>query len=175
MARAQSGERRAYGRLLEEIAPYLRALGARRGVEDADIEDCVQDILLTVHAIRHTYDPARPFGPWLVAIAHRRITDGLRRQTRRRAREMPLSPKHETFAAPQANLGEAEVNSRALMDEIEKLPSGQRLALRLLKLEERSLKEAAAASGRSIGSLKVASHRAMRSLRRVFARRGHET
>jgi len=175
MARAQSGERRAYGRLLEEIAPYLRALAARRGVEDADIEDRVQDVLLTVHAIRHTYDPARPFGPWLVAIAHRRITDGLRRQTRRRARETPLNPKHETFAAPQANLEEAEADSRALMDEIEKLPSGQRQALRLLKLEQRSLKEAAAVSGQSIGSLKVASHRAMRSLRRVFARRGHET
>jgi RNA polymerase sigma-70 factor (ECF subfamily) len=175
MARAQNGDRRVYGRLLEEIVPYLRALAARRGVEDADLEDFVQDILLTVHAIRHTYDPARPFGPWLVAIAHRRITDGLRRRTRRRAREMPLNPTHETFAAAPANLGEVDANSRALMEEIEKLPSGQRLALRLLKLEERSLKDAAAACGRSVGSLKVASHRAIRTLQRVFARRGHET
>jgi RNA polymerase sigma-70 factor (ECF subfamily) len=88
---------------------------------------------------------------------------------------MPLNPTHETFAAAPANLGEVDANSRALMEEIEKLPSGQRLALRLLKLEERSLKDAAAACGRSVGSLKVASHRAIRTLQRVFARRGHET
>ncbi len=175
MVRAQAGGRSAYRRLLEEIAPYLRALATRRGVEDADIEDCLQDILLTVHAIRHIFDPARPFGPWLVAIANRRITDGLRRRTRRRARELPLDRAHETFAAPPANLDETEANERALRIEIEKLPSGQRLALRLLKLEERSLKEAAEASGRSIGSLKVASHRALRTLQRVFAQRGRET
>jgi len=124
-------------------------------------------------------ESARPPAPVArhthVATAYRRITDGLRRRTRRRARETLLNPKHETFAAPQANLEGAEADSRALMDEIEKLPSGQRQALRLLKLEQRSLKEAAAASGQSIGSLKVASHRAMRSLRRAFARRGHET
>lgn len=175
MARAQNGERSAYRRLLEEVTPYLRALAVRRRVGHADVEDCVQDILLTVHAIRHTYDPTRPFGPWLVAIANHRITDGLRRRTRRRGRELPLSPEHETFAGPQANLGEPDANVRTLMEEIEKLPYGQRLALRLLKLEERSLKEAAGASGRSIGSLKVASHRALRTLQRVFARRDHET
>ncbi len=44
----------------------------------ADVEDVVQDILLTLHAIRHTYDPSRPFKPWLVAVARRRIVDRLR-------------------------------------------------------------------------------------------------
>ncbi len=175
MARAQSGDRGAYHRLLEEIAPYLRALAARRRVDAADIEDFVQDILLAVHAIRHTYDPARPFGPWLVTIANCRITDGLRRRTRRMARELPFDREHETFAEPQANFSEADSNARALMEEVEKLPPGQRFAVRLLKLEERSLKEAAAVSGRSIGALKVASHRALRTLKRVLTRRGHET
>jgi RNA polymerase sigma-70 factor (ECF subfamily) len=175
MACAQTGDSGAYRRLLDEIAPVLRALAARRRVDPADIEDCVQDILLTVHAIRDTYDPSRPFGPWLTAIANRRVTDGLRRRSRRRAREVPLAPLHETFAAPQANLEVSDANARALRDEIDRLPSGQRLALQLLKLEERSLKEAAAACGRSAGSLKVASHRAIRALRRAFAKRGHET
>jgi DNA-directed RNA polymerase specialized sigma24 family protein len=36
----------------------------------------------------------------------------------------------------------------------------------MLKLKEMSLKEAAAASGMSIGSLKVATHRAMNALRK---------
>ncbi|MGT2467816.1 sigma factor (plasmid) [Mesorhizobium atlanticum] len=47
-----------------------------------------------MHSIRHTYDPARPFGPWLVAIANRRFVDRLRRQGRTRARETPPTARH---------------------------------------------------------------------------------
>ena len=68
MAHAQDGDRAAYQRLLQEITPYLRSLAARRHRDLSDIEDAVQDILLTVHSIRQTYDPTRPFGPWLVRL-----------------------------------------------------------------------------------------------------------
>ena len=91
MAHAQSGDQDAYRRLLEEITPYVRSLAFTSHRDPADIEDSVQDVLLTVHAVRHTYDPTRPFGPWLVAIAHRRATDRLRRQGRTTARETPLT------------------------------------------------------------------------------------
>src|SRR5260221_9266704 len=170
MARAQQGDREAYRRLLEQLAPYLRFLAGRRMGRGSDVEDAVQDVLLTLHAVRHTYDPARPFGPWLVAIANRRIVDGLRRQGRSRAREVALNIGHETFAAPQANLPETASDGRVLRDAIEQLPPGQRDAIRMLKLQEMSLKEAAAASGTSVAALKVASHRALKNLQKMFAR-----
>lgn len=47
MARAQDGDGAAYRRLLQEITPYLRSLAARRHRSADDIEDAVQDILLT--------------------------------------------------------------------------------------------------------------------------------
>ena len=98
MAHAQAGDRAAYRRLLEQIAPYVRSLAARRHQNRCDIEDSLQDVLLTVHAIRHTYDPTRPFGPWLVAIVNRRIVDRLRRQGRASARETALTDEdHETL------------------------------------------------------------------------------
>ncbi len=168
MARAQRGDRDAYRRLLEEIAPYLRAQAARRHREASDAEDAVQDILLTLHAIRHTYDPTRPFGPWLVAIANHRLIDRLRRQGRVRSRETALLPEHETFAVEPANVSEKALQRRDLEAAVEKLPPGQRQAIRLLKLEERSLKEAAAISGMTIASLKVATHRAIKSLREIL-------
>jgi len=105
MARAQSGDGEAYRRLLIDIAPYLSSLARRHHRDPGDVQDTVQDVLLTVHAIRHTYDPHRPFGTWLVAIAKRRIIDRLRRQGRTRAREVALDLEHETFCAPEANLG----------------------------------------------------------------------
>ncbi|HYQ93727.1 MAG TPA: sigma-70 family RNA polymerase sigma factor [Burkholderiales bacterium] len=175
MARAQEGDREAYRRLLEEITPYLRSLAARLIRNRSDVEDAVQDTLLTVHAVRHTYDPMRPFGPWLVAIARRRIIDGLRRRGRAALRETPLEAEHETFAGPEANFHEAASNGRALREALEGLPPGQRDAIRMLKLEEMSLKEAAAASGMSITALKVATHRGLKRLRNIFGRQSRET
>lgn len=175
MSRAQGGDREAYGRLLEDITPYLRSLAARHHQNPSDAEDTVQDVLLTVHAIRHTYDPTRPFGPWLVAIANRRIIDRLRHQGRLRSRETVFDPEHETFPAPQANLHEAVLDRRALRGAIESLTPGQREAIRLLKLEELSLKEAAAVTGMSVMSLKLATYRAMKRLRKILVGRGHAT
>jgi RNA polymerase sigma factor (sigma-70 family) len=170
MAHAQEGDRSAYQRLLREITPYLRFLAARRHRDSSDIEDAVQDILLTVHAIRHTFDPTRPFGPWLVTIANRRFIDRLRRQGHRRDRETPLMPEHETFSEPQANLEERS-DRLELEKAIDELPPMQRKAVQLLKLKEMSLKEASTASGMSIASLKVNMHRAVKSLRKILGER----
>ena len=167
MAHAQAGEQQAYRRLLREIAPYIRSLVVRSQREPADIEDAVQDVLLTVHAVRHTYDPTRPFGPWLVAIAKRRVTDRLRRYGRTMARETPLTNEDETFAAPETNYEDRASAESELHAAIERLPHAQRDAIRLLKLQEMSLKEAASATGMSVASLKVATHRAMKNLRRI--------
>lgn len=168
MARAQDGDREAYRKLLESVTPYLRSLAFRCFKQHTDLEDVVQDILLTVHTLRHAYDPARPFGPWLVAIANRRIIDRLRRDTRRRAREVELSVDHETFVDPATNLHKDTLDEAALGQAIGQLPPDQRQTITMLKLNEMSLKEAAAASGRSIPALKVATHRAIKSLRRLL-------
>ena len=175
MARAQGGDGEAYRRLLTDIVPYLHSLARRHHRDPGDVEDTVQDVLLTVHAIRHTYDPHRPFGPWLVAITKRRIIDRLRRQGRTRTREVALDFEDVTFSTPGANLGEADWNKRVLGDAIERLPPGQRDAVRLLKLQEMSLQKAAAASGMSVAALKVAMHRAMKNLRKMLTKSGGET
>ena len=175
MAHAQKGEPDDYRRLLEVISPYVRSLAAKRHRDSSDIEDSVQDVLLTVHSIRHAYDPTRPFGPWLVAITNRRITDRLRRLGRSAAHETPLTDAHETFAAPEANYHESLSAARALREAIERLPQGQRDAIRLLKLQEMSLKEAATASGMSVAALKGATHRAIKNLRATFMKPGSHT
>ena len=170
MARAQEGDRTAYRRLLQEITPYLRSLAARRHRDASDVEDAVQDVLLTVHSVRQTYDPARPFGPWLVTIANRRFIDRLRRQGRTKGRETPLTAEHETFCEPQANLEESP-DRQELEGAVNDLPPAQQQAVRLLKLKEMSLKEAATVSGMSITSLKVNVHRALKNLRKMLVDR----
>jgi RNA polymerase sigma-70 factor (ECF subfamily) len=165
MARAQTGDRAAYHRLLTEITPYVRSIATRYHRTREDVEDAVQDVLLSIHTIRHTYDPTRPFGPWLATIADRRALDRLRKRLRSAGRETPLEPSHETFMTEATNNDLAGLEAEELARALARLPPGQRQALELLKLKEMSLKEASAATGLSITALKVATHRALKSLR----------
>jgi RNA polymerase sigma-70 factor (ECF subfamily) len=55
-----------------------------------------------------------------------------------------------------------------LREAVAELPESQRTALRLAKLEDLPLADAAARSGLSVGALKVATHRALKTLRRKF-------
>lgn len=167
MARAQDGDRQAYATLLAAIAPRLRARARRALPDAAEAEDAVQDILLTLHRMRHAYDPARPFGPWLAALAQARIADRQRRRHRHARRETPLGPEHETFSAPPANHDEATDHAR-LHQAVTHLTPAEQQAVRLLKLEELSLAQAATRTGLSTTALKVACHRALRRLRTLL-------
>jgi RNA polymerase sigma-70 factor (ECF subfamily) len=167
LAAAQSGDARAYDTLLREVTPRLRQLCRARIRDMAEVEDAVQDALMTIHALRHTYDPERPFGPWMTTIATRRAIDRLRRRGRTSGRESNLDDLPEGMASV-APVAEERIGARNLRDAVADLPESQRTALRLAKLEDLSLAEASARSGLSVGALKVATHRAMKSLRRRF-------
>jgi RNA polymerase sigma-70 factor (ECF subfamily) len=167
MAAAQDGDRRAYDRLLRECVPFLRAVVRRRLRGEADVEDAVQDALLTIHQIRATYDPARPIRPWLAAIAERRALDRARAAGRRGARETALDDvRAETLPGSPTNEGEARLAARDIRAAVAALPAGQRQAIELLKLRELTLAEASAQTGSSVTALKVATHRAIGALRR---------
>jgi len=165
MGRAQAGDAGAYVELLRQISPFIRVLAARKLPPD-QVEDLVQDVLLSLHRVRQSYDPARPFTPWLAAIASRRIIDALRRKIRRESRELFDETAYETFADPAANKEtDAGETTQLVASLVESLPKTQREALELVKLKEMSLAEASAVSGQSVGALKVSVHRAIKTLR----------
>jgi RNA polymerase sigma-70 factor (ECF subfamily) len=171
MTAAQAGDVHAYVQLLEEVAPKIRRVvrGRWKFVGGDDTEDIVQDVLLSLHAVRSTYDSQRPFMPWLLAITRNRLADAMRRYVRREAQEVHVEDWTVTFSHGSANsTSNAHVRLDELRDAIQELPSGQRTAIEMLKLREMSLKDAAAACGMSIGALKVATHRAMSRLRRTL-------
>lgn len=174
MAAAQAGDAAAYERLLRAILPLLRAIARRRIQDVAEAEDAVQDALLTIHQLRHSFDPRRPLRPWIGAIAERRAVDRLRRHGRRGGRESPLDDYRETLAAPAANAGEQRVAAAELRAAVAELPHAQRTALVLAKLEDLPLAEASARSGMSVGALKVATHRAVKALRRRLGPEGSQ-
>jgi RNA polymerase sigma-70 factor (ECF subfamily) len=176
MSAANCGDAEAYTQLLRALTPIIRQIARRqRYFTGADeVEDVVQDVLLSVHSVRGTYDAARPFMPWLVAIVKRRIIDAGRRHARHATREVAFDEHDVTFAAPAANtLEEDHAALDALRIAVNRLPPGQRQAIELLKMQELSLREASTVTGVSIGALKVAAHRAMAALRATLKRYEH--
>lgn len=167
MAAAQAGDQHAYSRLLTDSVALIRAVARRQGVAIDALDDVVQETLLTVHRVRHTFDPSRSYDAWLSAIAARRAIDAMRSYGRRDRREV-----HDDYAMDShvdhddASAGTERVQAALrLRQAIETLPPGQREAVEQLGLKERSLAEAAEHTGRNTGALKVNLHRALKTLR----------
>jgi RNA polymerase sigma factor (sigma-70 family) len=172
MRSAQAGDTTAYRRLLMEVSSLLRRQLRRwrPNLQHSDIEDFVQDVLLSLHAVRATYDPRRPFLPWLMGIAPKRVADGVRRYARRAANEIGADRLPETFAVKSTNVSSDRYGDpQALRLAMQRLPRNQRNAIEMLKLREMSLKEAAVASGASVAALKVAAHRGMKALKKALS------
>ena len=174
MVLAQDGDRVAYHALLKSITPYLRAITRRYLGRGEDAEDAVQDVLMIVHGIRHTYERGRPFKPWLNTLASRRCIDLLRRRAHRLQHETVSEDQVDAAVQGTDSPEQAAARQHAageLRGAVDALPERQREAIRLLRLNELSLEEAAAQSDQSIGSLKVACHRAIKSLQRALAKK----
>src|SRR3954463_2712789 len=105
MERAQAGDECAYLELLEDVATIVASVARRQqwSLGPMDVEDLVQETLASVHMVRATYDPTRPFLPWLMSIAHNRRIDRFRKFSRRSAYEVLVGVLPETSSAAPAN------------------------------------------------------------------------
>lgn len=169
MCAAQDGDNAAYGTLLTEMLPMLRRSVAYKRPGSPDVEDIVQEILLSIHTVRHTYDPERPFMPWLMTIAARRTIDAARRQMARSANETTVEFLPETFSRDDAKSEQDIADDQDLLRRaLAQLPDGQREAVELMKVKGLSLQEASAVTGKTIASLKVSVHRALKSMRELL-------
>jgi RNA polymerase sigma-70 factor (ECF subfamily) len=159
MAAAQKGNGGAYRRLLDELKEWLTRFYARR-LPSSAIEDAVQEALISVHEKRHTYDPRRPFKPWVAAIARYKWIDRLRAM--RRGETEPLPDE-----VPVGDHEAAVTSAIALRRLLHKLSPSQEEAIRLVKLDGLSVREASARSGQSESLVKVNVHRGLARLTRL--------
>ena len=156
MAAALAGDAHAYRSLLVELVPWLRRYYQRR-VPPMMVEDAIQDVLLAIHEKRHTYDPSRPFGPWLAAIARHKWIDRIRSM-----RWQSTEPLDENFGTPDhEDSVVAETTLKRLLSE---LRPAQAQVIHLVKIEGYSLHDASRATGQSVALVKVNIHRGLKRL-----------
>src|SRR5262245_25538321 len=153
MAAAQRGESRAYEQLFRELDAWLRRYYARR-LPAAAAEDAKQDALFAIHLKRHTYAPAKPFGPWVAAIARYKWIDHLRAASRFSA--LPLADD-----IPTEDPGEAALSAVVVDDLLNRLKPAQACVIRLVKLQGVSIAHASDATGQSAALVKVNIHRGL--------------
>jgi RNA polymerase sigma factor (sigma-70 family) len=168
MAAAQKGDRVAYEKLLLDCASLIASLARRRGVPPDRVDDVVQEVLVTVHRARATYDPRRSFEAWLRIIVERRAIDVLRQMRRHGEREVHAPLAYESYAdeaIDQSVRIDHKDKAKRIGAALTELPQRRREAVQHLMVDERSLADAAVLTGRSKGSLKVSLHRALNALR----------
>ena len=168
MAAAQKGDRVIYEKLLRDCVPFIASLAHRRGVPPDRVDDVVQEVLLTIHRARATYDPWRSFEAWLRIIVERRAIDVMRKVRRYGEREVHKPLAYESYADEAIDHSvriEHKDKAKQIGVALTELPQRQREAVQHLMVDERSLADAAVLTGRSKGSLKVSLHRALNALR----------
>ena len=163
MAAAQLGDAAAYHRLLTEVDARLRQYYGRR-LPPGAVDDTVQDTLLALHQKRHTYDPARPFEPWLMAVARHKWIDKLRAM-----RSAPTEALDDDLSV--ADHENAVISARTLEALLRGLKPAQSAVIRLVKLQGHSIEEAAARTGQSVSLVKVNIHRGLSRLASVVQKR----
>lgn len=157
MTLSQEGDRQAYTVLLSEAQLWLERY-LRRRVAPAQLDDVVQDVMMSLHRKRATWDSSRAFIPWLAAIARYRWVDHLRKAYR--SASEPL----EDYDAPEDSDEEAVLARMSLERLFVHLPDKQVEAIELVKIEGLSIREASAKTGQSESAVKVNIHRGLKKL-----------
>ncbi|GMN02068.1 sigma-70 family RNA polymerase sigma factor [Erythrobacter sp. MTPC3] len=157
MASAQEGDKAATNVLLTEVGMWLERYFRRR-VPPHQIDDLVQEVLIAFYTKRATFDPARPFLPWLAAIARYRWVDHLRKVYKHDSQELM-----DDDASQDSE--EEVVLARVSLDRLfVQLTDKQAEAIELVKIGGLSIKEASEKTGQSESLVKVNIHRGLRKL-----------
>ncbi|MEP5938019.1 MAG: sigma-70 family RNA polymerase sigma factor [Erythrobacter sp.] len=157
MVTAQKGDKSAYNVLLSEAGLWLERYFRRR-VPPHQLDDLVQDVMLALHNKRATYDPDRPFLPWLAAIARYRWVDHLRKVYKH---ESDLLEDNDAIEESDEEAIAARVSLERLFVH---LPKKQAEAIELVKIEGHSIRETAERTGQSESAVKVNIHRGLKKL-----------
>jgi RNA polymerase sigma-70 factor (ECF subfamily) len=167
VARTLSGDKAAFGVLVERYAAQARRV-ARAVVGDPDdADDAAQDGFLSALVKLAQYDARRPFGPWLMRIVANAATDRRRRRQVRRAEPLDAGlvgggPRPDAEAV-RSELGE---RLRAALAE---LPPRRRTAVVLFDVEGYSHAEIAGILGIPEGTVRSEVFHARRRLRALLA------
>jgi RNA polymerase sigma-70 factor, ECF subfamily len=159
-----AGNQSAYAQFLTQIMPILRGVVAKK-ITSADVEDVLQEVLISIHKARHTYDGKRPIMPWLIAIARFRMLDHLRKHYAQ------MRHKTSNFDDLENILSDVTKEfwvSESIDDLLQEVTEKNKQILTMMHVEGYTAKEVGAKIGMNESAVKVAAHRAIKKIREKF-------
>jgi RNA polymerase sigma factor (sigma-70 family) len=163
MRAAMTGDAGAYRQFLVSVAPHVRAVARSRcrslGAPEGEVEDIVQEVLLTLHLKRGTWDRSRPIGPWVAAITRNKLIDILRQ----RGRHITV-PIEDFMDSLQAEDLTPELSSRDIDTLLGHLKPQQKEVVRSISLNGSSIRETAERLQMTEVAVRVTLHRALKAL-----------
>ncbi len=179
--RVLAGDDSAYAVLVARYRSRVFSTASRFTRGQAELEDLAQDIFVRIWKGLKSYRADAPFEHWLMTVTVRSCYDFLRKNRKRREREV-LFDEASAGVVPGDGMfsGDEPEERRRRQREawevvqvlLEKLNEKERLVITLMELEEKSVKEVAALTGWSEANVKVRAFRARNRMRDIFAKQG---
>ena len=165
MAGFQAGEPAALSEVFRRYAPAVWSVAVGILHDRALADDAVQETFVRAWRASVRFDPTRPLGPWLFAIARRAAIDVHRREMR---------PTRGDHAAETDQVVVDDPTDEAWLrwevrQALDRLPERDRRLMRLLHLEGHTHAQAAELLDLPVGTVKSRSHRAHRRLAEILA------
>ena len=151
---AQNLDRESFGELFDLLAPKVKGLLMRRGLDSASAEDVMQDVMLNVWTKAGLFDPSRgSLQGWVFTIARNAMIDRVRRQKPNISIDMiEWDPVDETEGSEQRML--REERAEILQGAMKAIPADQLAVLQLAYHEELTQTEIAAKLSLPLGTVK---------------------
>jgi len=173
----RDGDVDAFETLVERYEDRVFGIVARH-VPPRDAGEVAHDAFVRAYLALSSYAGTGDFAGWLARIAVRACSDYWRGRYRRREREeSALSDEERRWLEEAASdrsivaieRGESARHASELLDRaLSRLSPEDRMVIEIVHIDERPVKEAAAALGWSAGNVKVRALRARRKLRRIL-------
>ncbi len=159
-----TGDALSYNRFLQAISPIIHRAICKK-LTAIEAEDVLQEILISIHKARHTYDGERPIMPWLLAITRFRINDALRK--------IYASPRCEHVDIGDltdilVDVTETPSSNESLSELFKGVPEREQKILTMMHFEDYTAKETGQRLGMKESAVKVAAHRTMKKIRKAF-------
>ena len=164
---AQAGDRDAFGELVQRYTGPARRVARGLLHNEADADDATQDAFLSAFRNLGRFDPARPFGPWLLRIVANAATDRLRRQKVRITEQIPASAPSKV-PGPERETYRREFRV-AVKQALAQLPERGRMAVVLFDVEGYKHKEISEILNVPVGTVRSDLFHARRALRKALA------
>ncbi len=176
MLRVQAGDQGAFQELFRKFSPRVLQYARRFVGSEAQAEEVAQDVFVQVFRFRHRYKPQSRLATWIFTIATNLCLNELRRPERHLRVDLWERQDEDDrregpqLADPGAVTAEEGAATRELARRLEtavgRLPSKQRAALLLSRMDGLAYRDVADALGCTEGAVKALLFRATQTLKK---------